>query len=66
MNENVLLSKKTYAKFMTFLLDLIIDFINRYLFVYERWKEIKQRFDQKMLAFKTHLKKLKIQLFKFN
>ena len=66
INENALLSKKFYARFMTFLLDLIIDLINRRLHVYERWKEIKQRFNQKMLAFKTHLKKLKTQLFKFN
>ena len=45
VNENVLLLKKTYAKFMTFLFNLIISFINRRLFVYERWKEIKQKFD---------------------
>ena len=66
VNENALLSKKFYAKFMTFLLDLIADLINRRLLVYERWKEIKQKFDQKMLAFKTHLKKLKTQLSEFN
>ena len=66
VNENALLSKKFYAKFMTFLLNLITDLINRRLFVYERWKEIKQKSDQKMLAFKTHLKKLKTQLFEFN
>ena len=41
VNEDALLPKKTYARFMTFLLDLITDFINRRLFVYERWKEIK-------------------------
>ena len=41
VNENALLSKKFYARFMTFLLDLIINLINRRLFVYERWKEIK-------------------------
>ena len=45
VNENALLSKKFYAKFMTFLLDLITDLINRRFFVYERWKKIKQRFD---------------------
>ena len=45
VNENALLSKKFYAKFMTFLLDLITDSINRRLFVYERWKEIKQKSD---------------------
>ena len=66
MDEGALLSEKTYAGFMTFLFDLIADFINRRLFVYERWKEAKQRFDQKMLAFKAHLKKLKVQLFEFN
>ena len=66
MNEDVLLSKKFYARFITFLLDLITNSINRRLLVYERWKEIKQRSDQKMLAFKTHLKKLKIQLSEFN
>ena len=66
LNENALLSKNFYAKFMTFLLNLITNLINRRFFAYERWKEIKQRFDQKMLAFKTHLKKLKTQLFKFN
>ena len=60
VNEDVLLSKKTYAKFMTFLFNLITDFINRCLFVYEWWKEIKQNSDQKMFAFKAHLKKLKI------
>ena len=61
-----MLSKKTYAKFITFLFDLITDFINRRFFVYERWKEIKQTFDQKIFAFKTHLKELKIQLFEFS
>ena len=66
VNENVLLLKKIYAKFMTFLFNLITNFINRRFFVYERWKEIKQKSDQKMFAFKTHLKKLKTQLFKFN
>ena len=60
VNENALLSKKFYARFMTFLLDLITDLINRRLFVYERWKKIKQRSDQKIFAFKAHLKKLKI------
>ena len=45
VNENALLSKKSYAKFMTFLLDLITDSINRRLLVYERWKEIKQKSD---------------------
>ena len=51
---------------MTFLFNLITNFINRRFFVYKRWKKIKQKFDQKMFAFKTHLKKLKIQLFKFS
>ena len=59
VNENVLLSKKTYAKFMTFLFNLITNFINRRLLAYKRWKEIKQKFNQKMFAFKMHLKKLK-------
>ena len=45
VNENALLSKKFYARFMTFLLDLITDSINRHLLVYERWKEIKQKSD---------------------
>ena len=66
VNENALLSKKTYAKFMTFLFNLITDFINRRFLVYEQWKKIKQKSDQKMLAFKVHLKKLKIQLSEFN
>ena len=66
VNENALLSKKFYAKFMTFLFNLITDLINRRLLVYERWKEIKQKSNQKMLAFKTYLKKLKTQLSEFN
>ena len=41
VNEDVLLPKKTYAKFMTFLIDLITDFINCRFFIYKRWKEIK-------------------------
>ena len=66
VNEDVLLSKKFYARFMTFLLNLITDSINRRFLVYEWWKKIKQKSDQKMLAFKTHLKKLKIQLSEFS
>ena len=45
VNEGALLSEKIYARFMTFLLDLITDFINRRLLVYERWKEVKQKSD---------------------
>ena len=45
VNEDALLSKKFYAKFMTFLLNLITNSINRRLLVYERWKEIKQKSD---------------------
>ena len=45
VNENALLSKKIYAKFMTFLFNLITNLINRCLLIYERWKKVKQRFN---------------------
>ena len=45
VNKNALLLKKTYTKFMTFLFNLIINFINRCFLVYEQWEKIEQKFN---------------------
>ena len=46
-------------------MNLIFDFINRKLFVYERFESVKQLSNQKNFVFKIYLKKTKFHLFKF-
>ena len=46
-------------------MNLITNLINRWLIVYERWKNVKQNSNQKISIFKTYLKNLKNYLFDF-
>ena len=55
-----------YLKFEQFLLNLIIDLINRWLIVYEKFDAIYQKTNQKISNFKIYLKKIKIKIFSFN
>ena len=53
----------TFDNFENFLLNLIVDSVNRWLNVYERWKNVKQNSNQKISIFKIYLKDLKTHLF---
>ena len=55
----------TFDDFENFLLNLIVDSINRRLNVYERWKKAKQNSNQKISTFKIYLKNLKSHLLEF-
>ena len=48
-----------YLKFEQFLLNLVIDSINRRLNVYEKFDAIYQKIDQKVSVFNIYLKKIK-------
>ena len=54
-----------FDDFENFLLNLIVDSINRWLNAYERWKNVKQNLNQKIIVFKIYLKNLKSYLFLF-
>ncbi len=56
------LKSETFEEFKEFLLNLIANSINRRLLVYERWKNARQKLDQKIIAFKKYLDELKIYL----
>ena len=47
-----------YLKFEQFLLNLVIDSINRRLIVYKKFNAIHQKIDQKVSVFKIHLKEM--------
>ena len=64
-NNDSNLNDVTFDDFEKFLLNLIVDLVNRRLNVYERWKNIKQNSNQKITIFKVYLKDLKSHLFKF-
>ena len=49
-------------KFEQFLLNLIIDSINRRFIVYEKFDATHQKIDQKINVFKTYLKEIKKKL----
>ena len=51
-----------YLKFEQFLLNLIIDLINRRFIIYEKFDAIHQKIDQKISVFKIYLKKIKKKL----
>ena len=51
-----------YLKFKQFLLNFIIDSINRRFIIYEKFDAIHQKIDQKVNTFKTYLKKRKRKL----
>ena len=55
-----------YLKFKQFLLDLVVDSINRRLIVYKKFDATHQKIDQKVSVFKTYLKEIKKELFSFN
>ena len=54
-----------FENFKQFLLNLIFDFVNRKFFIYEKFENVKQLFNQKIFVFKIYLKKIKFYLFEF-
>ena len=64
-NNNINLNDVTFDDFEDFLLNLIVDSVNRRLNVYERWKNVKQNSNQKISIFKIYLKNLKSHLLEF-
>ena len=52
-----------YLKFEQFLLNLVVDSINRRLIVYEKFDTIYQKIDQKVIVFKIYLKEIKKEFF---
>ena len=59
------LNNVIFDNFEIFLLNLIVDSMNRWLNFYERWKKVKQNSNQKITIFKIYLKNLKNHLFEF-
>ena len=55
-----------YLKFEQFLLNFVIDSINRRFIVYEKFDAIHQKIDQKASVFKTYLKEIKRKLSLFD
>ena len=55
-----------YLKFKQFLLNFVIDSINRRFIVYEKFNAIHQKIDQKVNVFKIYLKEIKRKLFLFD
>ena len=53
-------------KFEQFLLNLIVDSINRRLIIYKKFDAIHQKIDQKINVFKIYLKKIEKELSFFN
>ena len=51
-----------YLKFEQFLLDLVVDSINRWFIVYEKFDAIHQKIDQKVSVFKIYLKEIEKEL----
>ena len=61
-DETITIDQIIYLKFEQFLLNLIVDSINRRLIVYEKFDAIHQKIDQKINVFKTYLKEIKKKL----
>ena len=55
-----------YLKFEQFLLNLIIDSVNRRLIVYKKFNATHQKTDQKISVFKIYLKEIKKELSSFD
>ena len=55
-----------YLKFKQFLLNFVIDSINRRFIVYEKFDSTYQKIHQKVKIFKTYLKETKRELSSFN
>jgi hypothetical protein len=56
------LKSETFEEFRKFLLNLVVNSINRRLLVYERWENARQKSNQKIIVFKKYLNKLKTHL----
>jgi len=56
------LKSEIFEEFREFLLNLIANFANRRLLAYERWKNARQKSNQKIIAFKKYLDELKTYL----
>ena len=61
-DETITIDQVIYLKFEQFLLNLIIDSINRRFIVYEKFDAIHQKIDQKINVFKIYLKEIKRKL----
>jgi len=61
-NNDAKLKNEIFEEFRKFLLNLIANLANCRLFAYERWKNARQKLDQKITTFKKYLNKLKIHL----
>ena len=55
-----------YLKFKQFLLNLIIDSVNRRLIIYKKFNATHQKTDQKVSVFKIYLKEIKRKLLSFD
>ena len=65
-NETMTTDQISYLKFEQFLLDLVVDSINRRLIVYKKFNTIHQKIDQKVNIFKSYLKEIKKKLSLFD
>ena len=65
-DETITTDQIIYLKFEQFLLNLIIDLINRRLIVYEKFNATYQKTDQKINVFKIYLKEIKKELSSFD
>ncbi len=61
-NNGAKLKSEIFEEFRQFLLNLIANFANRRLLVYERWKNARQKSNQKIIAFKKYLNELETHL----
>ena len=59
------MTKIIFENFKQFFLNLVFDFVNRKFFVYEKFENAKQLFNQKIFVFKIYLKKIESHLFEF-
>ena len=65
VNDDFKLTRIIFENSKQFFLNLIFDFVNRKFFVYEKFENVKQLFNQKIFVFKIYLKKTKFYLFEF-
>ena len=62
----IIIDQIIYLKFKQFLLNLIINSINRRFIIYEKFDAIHQKINQKINVFKIYLKEIKRKLFFFD
>ena len=65
-DETMTIDQVIYLKSKQFLLNLVVDSINRWLIVYEKFNAIYQKIDQKVNVFKIYLEKMKRELSYFD